>query len=69
LAVLLIFALFIWLQVSGDAQATFATLQEALWPPLLKFATAVTTAFVLASLGILIFLPLRLLQKARERPK
>ena len=65
-AILVILGLFALLYISGDAQATFATLQEALWPPLLKFATAVTTAFALASLGILIFLPLRLLQKARE---
>jgi hypothetical protein len=66
LAALLIFALFIWLYVSGDALAAFETLQEALWPPLLRFATAITTAFALASLGILIFLPLGLRQYARK---
>jgi len=69
LAALLIFGLFIWLYVSGDALAAFETLQEALWPPLLKFATAVTTAFALAALGILIFLPLGLRRYAREHRK
>ncbi len=38
-----------------------------MWPSLLRFSTAVTYAFVLTSLGVLIFLPLRLLQKTRER--
>jgi len=65
-AILLILGLFALLYLSGDVEATFVTLQQALWPALLKFSTAVTTAFVLASLGVLIFLPLRLLQKARE---
>jgi len=66
LAALLILGLFALLYLSGDAEATFDALQQALWPPLLKFSTAVTYAFVLTSLGILIFLPLRLLQTARE---
>jgi len=66
LAALLLFGLFVWLYVSGDALSTFETLQEALWPPLLKFATAVTTAFALAALGILVFLPLGLQEYARR---
>ena len=62
----LIFGLFVLLYLSGDAPTTFAALQETLWPSLIKFSIAVTTAFVLASLGVLIFLPLYLLKIARE---
>ena len=60
------FALFVLLYLSGDAQAAFATFHEALWPSLIRFSTAVTTAFVMASLGVLIFLPLYLLKMARK---
>ena len=66
LAGFLAFALFVLLYLLGDAQTTFVALQEALWPALIKFSIAVTTAFVLASLGVLIFLPLYLLKMARE---
>lgn len=62
----LIFGLLVLLYLSGDALTTFAALQEALWPSLIKFSIAVTTAFVLASLGVLIFLPLYLLKMARQ---
>ena len=61
-----IFGLFVVLYLLGDAQTTFAALHEALWPALIKFSTAITTAFVLASLGVLIFLPLYLLKPPRE---
>jgi hypothetical protein len=63
--ILLILVLFAWLYLSGDVEATFSTVQQGLFPPLLKFSTAVTYAFVLTSLGVLIFLPLRLLQRVR----
>jgi hypothetical protein len=66
LAALLILGLFALLYLSGDAETVFVTLQQSLWPSLLRFSTAVTYAFVLTSLGMLIFLPLRLLQKVRE---
>jgi hypothetical protein len=57
------FALF---HAVGDAEAQFAALQQGLWPHLLKFSTAVTYAFVLTSLGILVFLPLRLFSEVRR---
>jgi hypothetical protein len=57
------FALF---YLVGDAEAQFAALQQGLWPHLLKFSTAVTYAFVLTSLGILVFLPLRLFSEVRR---
>ena len=57
------FALF---YISGDAGARFATLQQGLWPHLVRFSTAVTYAFVLTSLGILVFLPLRLFSEVRR---
>lgn len=56
-----------WLYLAGDAQSGFLTLQEGLVPHLLNFLTAVTYAFVLVSLGVFVFLPLRLWQKLREQ--
>lgn len=47
---------------SGNVLAAVVTLQQALWPPLLEFSTAITQAPAPTSLGILIFLSLRLLQ-------
>jgi hypothetical protein len=66
LAVLLILGLFTWLHVSGDAEVQFLALQEGLVPRLLKFSTAVTYAFTLTVLGVLVFLPMRLWQWLRQ---
>ena len=44
LAALLVLGLFTLLYLSGDVEATFVTLQQVLWPPLLKFSTAITYA-------------------------
>ena len=57
------FALF---YLVGDAESQFAAFQQGLWPHLLRFSTAVTYAFVLTSLGILVFLPLRLFSEVRR---
>gem|GEM_PF-827338 len=57
------FALF---YMSGDAESRFAAFQQGMWPHLLRFSTAVTYAFVLTSLGILVFLPLRLFSEVRR---
>jgi hypothetical protein len=61
-AVVLVLGLFAWLYFSGDAEVRFLALQQTLVPRLLDFSTAVTYAFLLTSLGILVFLPLRLWQ-------
>ncbi len=66
LAALLVLGVFVLLTLSGDVETKFAAVQQGLWPPLLRFSTAVTYAFVLTSLGVFVFLPLRLVQKARE---
>lgn len=57
------FALF---HVMADAVTQFSALQQGLWPHLVRFSTAVTYAFVLTSLGILVFLPLRLFGEVRR---
>ena len=62
LVILFVLALFVALYLSDDVERTFRTLQEFLLVPMLKFLTVVTYAFVLTSLGIFVFLPLRLLQ-------
>jgi hypothetical protein len=66
LATLLILGLFAWLYVSGDAEARFLALQEGFVPRLLKFSTAVTYAFTVTILGVLVFLPVRLWQWLRR---
>lgn len=63
LAILFVLALFVVLYLSGDVESTFQTLQQVLLLPTLKFLTVVTYAFVLTSLGILVFLPLYLLKR------
>lgn len=66
LSALLVLALFTLLYLSGDMESQFVAFQQGLWPYLLKFSTAVTYAFVLTSLGMFIFLPLRLFKAIRE---
>ncbi|MGD2206709.1 MAG: hypothetical protein PVH17_08015 [Anaerolineae bacterium] len=60
------FAMSAWLYLAGDAEAQFLTLQQTLVPRLLDFSTAVTYAFLLTSLGMVIFMPLRIWQKWRS---
>ena len=66
-ATFLAVGLFALLFFSGDIEAQFESFQQGLWPYIFKFSTAVTYAFVLTSVGIVIFLPLRLFAKVRER--
>jgi hypothetical protein len=67
LPVAIVFGLagFVLLYLSGNVAPAFATLQQKLLPQLLGFSTAVTYAFLLTSLGTLIFMPLALLLKLR----
>ena len=67
IGILLIVGLFIWLYVSGDSGGRFQDLQQALVPHLVRFSTAVTYAFVLSSVGLLIFLPLGLWRRLRPQ--
>ena len=66
LATLLGIGAFALFYLMGDAGSQFAAFQQGLWPHLLRFSTAVTYAFVLTSLGILVFLPLRLFSEVRR---
>ena len=66
LSILLGVVVFAMFYIMGDAEAQFAAFQQGLWPHLLRFSTAVTYAFVLTSLGILVFLPLRLFSEVRR---
>jgi hypothetical protein len=54
------------LYLSGNLATVLATLQRTLLPQLLSFSTAVTYALLLTFLGVVIFLPLGLLQKLRS---
>lgn len=65
-AFLLMIALAAWVYFSGDPQGRFLTVQQTLVPRLLGFSTAVTYAFLLTSLGVLVFLPLRIWQRWRR---
>lgn len=65
LAFIFVFGLFVWLYLSGDAESRFLTLQEGIVPHLLKFSTAATYAFMLTTLGVFVFLPLRIWQRLR----
>lgn len=65
-ATFLALSLFALLFFSGDIEAQFQSFQQGLWPHLLRFSTAVTYAFVLTSLGIVVFLPLRLFSRVRQ---
>lgn len=67
LAFLVVLGFFAWLYLSGNAQEYFLALQQGLVPALLTFSTAVTYAFVAASAGVLIFLPLVLLRRLFAR--
>jgi hypothetical protein len=66
-ATFLAVGLFALLFFSGDIEAQFQSFQQGLWPYIFKFSTAVTYAFVLTAVGIVVFLPLRLIAKVRER--
>lgn len=67
LAFLVGLGFFAWLYLSGNPQEQFLTLQQGLVPALLTFSTAVTYAFVVASAGVLIFLPLAILRRLVAR--
>jgi hypothetical protein len=60
IGVALFLALFAWLQASGDAEARLLAVQASLGPHLIHFSTIITYAFVLASLGVFLFLPIGL---------
>jgi hypothetical protein len=49
--------LFAWLYLSGDAEARFLSLQQALLPHLLALSRAIGYAFLLTALGVVVFLP------------
>lgn len=57
LALLAVLGIFVWLYLSGDVEARFLALQEALLPPLLAFSRIVSYAFVLTVLGLVFFFP------------
>jgi hypothetical protein len=67
LAFLIGLGFFVWLYLSGNAQEQFLALQQGLVPALLTFSTAVTSAFVVASVGVLVFLPLAILRRLFAR--
>jgi hypothetical protein len=67
LAYLVGLGFFAWLYLSGNAQEQFLALQQGLVPALLTFSTAVTYAFVVASAGVLVFLPLVILRRLFAR--
>lgn len=62
-ALLALFLLFAGLYATGNLEARFPALQQALLPHLLALSTVITYAFVLTLLGVFIFLPLRLLAR------
>jgi hypothetical protein len=57
LALLAVLGIFVWLYVSGDVEAQFLALQEALLPSLLAFSRSISYAFVLTMLGLVFFFP------------
>lgn len=57
LALLAVLGIFVWLYISGDVEAQFLALQNALLPPLLAFSRIVSYAFVLTVLGLVFFFP------------
>ena len=65
LASVLGLVLLVLVYLSGNMAAAFTTLQGTLFPQLLGFSTATTYAFLLTCLGVLLFLPLSLLQTLR----
>jgi hypothetical protein len=67
LAFLVGLGFFAWLYLSGNAREYFLALQGGLVTVLLTFSTAVTSAFVVASLGVLVFLPLAVLRRLFAR--
>jgi hypothetical protein len=67
LALLVGLGFFAWIYLSGNPQEQFLALQQGLVPALLTFSTAVTYAFVVASVGVLVFLPLAILRKLVAR--
>lgn len=62
----LVLGLFAVLYLSGDAENVFLTLQATLLSPLLAFTAAVTYAFVLTSVGLVLVLMLRILRNPGE---
>jgi len=68
LALLAVLGVFVWLYLSGDAEARFLTLQQALLPHLLGFSRIISYAFVLTVLGALLFLPFGLWRWIRSAP-
>ncbi len=66
LALFLILGLFVWLYTSGEAESRFLALQQGLVPHLLKFSTAVTYAFTLTVLGVVVLLPLAIWKRWRS---
>jgi hypothetical protein len=65
-AAFLIVGLFTLLNLDGNVEGQFTVWQQALWPLVFQFSTAVTYAFVLTSVGILVFLPLSLFSALRR---
>jgi hypothetical protein len=60
-ALLAILGVFAWLYVSGDVEAHFLSLEEALLPHLMALSRVITYAFVLTALGVVAFFPLAFL--------
>jgi hypothetical protein len=68
LALLVGLGMFTWLYLSGDAEGRFLSLQQALLPHLMALSRAITYAFVLTALGVVVFLPLGFLKWVRTAP-
>lgn len=68
LALLAVLGVFVWLYLAGDVEARFLILQQALLPHLLAFSRTISYAFVLTTLGVLLFLPFGLWGQIRAAP-
>ncbi len=66
LAAVLLLGLFTLLYLAGDVEARFVALQQGLWPLLLELSKAIACAFLVTSIGALLFLPLGWLARRRH---
>jgi hypothetical protein len=68
LALLAVLGVFVWLYLSGDVEARFLSLQQALLPHLLALSRVISYAFLLTTLGVVVFLPLAFWKWLRTAP-
>ena len=68
LALLAVLGVFVWLCLTGDVEARFLSLQQALLPHLLALSRVISYAFLLTTLGVVAFLPLAFWRWVRTAP-